>query len=204
MSKQLLEIASRLASFGTAQISDALDRGHATGGFTVYGRSLDKGLRGIARTVQVPPGGNRALHQCLASIEPGDVMVVDAGGQLDRAIAGELIVQMLLSRGAFGLIVHGAIRDADALCDLGFPVMARGTSPLGPHKEPGGRHGKPVSIGSMHLTDGDLVVGDADGIVGVPVAQADAVLEGANRVAEREAIWRDDIIAGRGWPDVLN
>ena len=204
MSTRLLEISRRLASFGTAQISDALGRGQGAGGFTVYGRSSNNGVRGIARTVQVPPGGNRALHHRLPSIEPGDVMVVDAAGQLDRAIAGELIVQMLLSRGAFGLIVHGAIRDADALRDLGFPVMARGTSPLGPHKEPGGRHGEPVSIGSMHLADGDLVIGDADGVVGVPVAQADTVMEHASRVAKREAAWRHDITAGRGWPDVLN
>ena len=123
---------------------------------------------------------------------PGRVLVVDAGGGTDRAILGEIMVAQLKAVGAAGVVVDGAVRDRTGLQNLGLPVYAAGVTHCGPYRSgPGEIHG-PVSIGGTVICDGDVIVGDDDGIVVVRAAEAEGVcLQAEARMKfEEEAIAR--------------
>lgn len=140
---------------------------------------------GSALTVQTAHGDNLAVHQALEQLQPGQVLVVAAGGHLDRAIVGEIMCSYATQRGAAGVVVDGAIRDSAQLAAAALPVFAAGLSHQGPYKNGPGTVGKPVCVGGTLVHDGDLVVGDADGVV-VVVPQTSAV-EVSHRAQAREA-----------------
>jgi regulator of RNase E activity RraA len=196
-------ILKKLASFGSAQLSDASGRTAAIGGFTVIGGGKSVKMCGIARTVAVPPGGNRSLHQLIPTVSPGEVIMVDGGGNLDRAVAGELIVLALRKRGAVGMVVHGAVRDVERLGKIAWPVFARGVSPLGPHKEAGGSVDLPLVFGDLAIKSGDVIFGDADGVVVIPADQVLLILSAAEQIVSREAAWMKDIRMGIGLPPIV-
>jgi regulator of RNase E activity RraA len=132
--------------------------------------------------------------------------VIDARGELVNAILGELMTEYAASRGIAGLVVDGAVRDQISLSAGELPVFARGFSHLGPYKSgPGEIHG-PVSIGGVAVNDGDVILGDADGLAVIPRARAWSALEAAEQVVAKEAAQRQDIQAGtwdRSWVDDL-
>jgi len=130
-----------------------------------------------AVTVKVFPGDNLMVHKSLDVIEPGDVIVVDAGGSRLNAVLGDLISTKGRHRGAAGFVVDGLIRDLPAISDLDFPVFARGTSPIGPlHRGPG-EINYAVCCGGVVVNPGDVVMADAMGIVIVPRDIAPELLE---------------------------
>jgi regulator of RNase E activity RraA len=109
-------------------------------------------------------------------IEPGQVVVVDGGGETSRALIGEIMVAIAKSRKAAGFVIDGAIRDSGALAADDFPVFARAAIHLGPYKHGPGTIGQPVCVGGMVVNPGDVVVGDADGVVAFPPSAAEEVL----------------------------
>ena len=154
---------------------------------------------GRALTVRAAPGDNLALHRAVDAVEPGEIVVVDAGGELAAAQCGDLIALAAQRRGAAGLVVNGPIRDRSAIAELAFPVFHRGTSTASPAKEEPGELRVPV----LGIEPGDLVVADADGVVAVPARDADAVLTAAEALAAREDELRARIRAGESTLDLL-
>jgi len=136
-------------------------------------------LIGPALTVSVRPGDNLMLHKALVMAQPGDVIVVDAAGALDNAIMGELMLARGAQSGIAGVVIHGAIRDAAGIREQDIPVFASGVSHRGPYKDGPGEIGFPISLGTMLVHPGDLIVGDDDGIVCLPRDTASAILERA-------------------------
>jgi regulator of RNase E activity RraA len=199
---------AQLASFAdvaTAHLSDNMSR-LAGGGAAL--RPMHKGGRlvGCAITVKVRPGDNLMVHKAIDIAEPDDVVVVDAGGELSQAIVGELMMRRAQQRGLAGLVIHGAIRDLACIGADTYPVYALGVTHRGPYKDGPGEINVPVSIGGMVVHPGDIVVGDDDGLVAVPLAEAGAVLELARRHRAKEEITMRDILAGtvdRSWVDRL-
>ncbi|NBH09078.1 DUF1932 domain-containing protein [Amycolatopsis sp. SID8362] len=187
-----------LAEFGglaVANIGDARDRmGMLDGGI----RALWKGARvaGRARTVWVPNGDNLALHRAIACSRPGDVLVVNGGGDVSRALLGELMAERAKRRGVLGIVADGALRDVGELERIGFPAWARGVCPAGPYKNGPGQVDVPVAVGGVVVRPGDLVVGDDDGVIVVPAAEAAASLLGGRAVEADEAQRRAAILAG--------
>ena len=96
-------------------------------------------LTGVARTVTPMAGDNAAIHVMLALADPGDIIVVAGGGNLDIALMGGLMIEAAKARGIGGVIVDGAVRDLAELRASGVPVFAAGACPRGPHKGFGGR-----------------------------------------------------------------
>lgn len=162
-------------------------------------RSMWKGARlvGRARTVWTRAGDNRALHEALAKVRPGEVIVINGHGDVNRALMGELIAERARSRGCVGMVIDGAARDVDALAEIGFGVWARAVSPAGPYKDGPGYVDVPVAVGGVVCHPGDLVVADDDGVVIVPAAEAFASLAGGRAVEADEAARRAAIIAAR-------
>jgi regulator of RNase E activity RraA len=141
---------------------------------------------GPALTVKVAPGDNLALHQAMELVTPGEVVVVDAGGATDRAIAGEILCRLAWRRGAIGMVVDGAVRDTAAMGELPFSLFGRASIHLGPYKNGPGEIRGSVSAGGTVVYSGDIVVGDSDGVVVVPLPRAEAVAAAAESKADDE------------------
>ena len=194
------DILDRLRILGSSLVSDANGRGAALGGFTVFSGGPNLSFAGRARTVEVVPGGNLSLHQLIPLVQPGEVVIVDAGGAVERAIAGEIIATALQQRRAVGLVVHGAIRDVSRLAASNLPILARGSSPLGPNKTEGGGVDIDLAMNGVVIRSGDVVVGDADGIAVVPVARTLEVLAAAEAILDKEKEWKKNLQTGRPLP----
>jgi RraA family protein len=161
-------------------------------------------LVGFALTVRTRPGDNLLVHKAIDMAVPGQVIVVDAGGDLTNAIIGELMVMHAQSRGIAGIVIHGAIRDSDFVRSGSFPVYALGVTHRGPYKDGPGEINHPISLAGMVVNPGDIMVGDADGIVAIPVAEAPKILEDTLAVAAKEAKAKEAIRNGaydRRWVD---
>ena len=186
-----------MAAFGTlavANIGDARDRmGMLDAGIRATWRGAR--LVGRARTVWTRPGDNLAIHQVLPHCRPGDVLVINGGGDTTRALIGELIAEKAKARGVVGMIIDGVVRDGVELERIGFPVWSRGLCPAGPYKNGPGKLDVPVAVGGVAVCPGDLVVADDDGVIVIPAAEAAAsLLAGArSRPTRRSA-------APRSWP----
>ena len=145
-------------------------------------------LLGTAFTVHVPQGDNLMLHAAMDLAEPGDVIVIDAGGYKNRAIFGELMATYCKMRGIKGIICDGAVRDCKGLAELEeFHVYARSFSPNGPYKNGPGEINVPVVVGGKIVHPRDIVVGDEDGLLFVNPNEAVSLAEAAKRVEEKEA-----------------
>lgn len=187
----------------------AADLGDAMRGFNL----MDAGLvpivpgriLGSALTVRVRAGDNLMIHKALDLAEPGDVLVVDGRGGRDNALAGENVVLWAQKRGVVGLIFDGAIRDVEALRDIGLPIYARGVTPAAPARTAGGEVNLPIACGGVVVTPGDVIVADADGIAVVPRRDAEDVLAATAGRPAAEARAKAGIAAG-DWrrPDVTD
>jgi 4-hydroxy-4-methyl-2-oxoglutarate aldolase len=141
---------------------------------------------GPALTAQGAPGDNLALHHAVAVAEAGAMIVLAVGGETATAHCGDILAAAARARGVSGIVLDGAVRDRAQLEALGVPVFHRGTSPRGPSKRGPGALGVPVQLAGVTVQPGDLVCADADGIVVVPSAAADAVLGAARELEDRE------------------
>ena len=161
-------------------------------------------LAGAALTVKTRPGDNLMVHKALEMAVPGDVIVVDGGGDLTNALIGELMTTYAQSRGVAGFVIHGAIRDLDVIGAGDFPVYAAGVTHRGPYKDGPGEINVPIAIDGMVVHPGDLVVGDIDGVLCVPRLQAEEILVATRAKLAAEQKTLQDIAAGRldtGWID---
>jgi len=131
---------------------------------------------GPAITVEVRPGDNLMIHAALAIARPGDVIVVDGKGDLSSALMGEIMSQQAMALGVAAVVIDGAVRDSEAIRELGFPMFAAGYNPNGPTKSVAGRLNHPISIGGVAVHPGDLVVGDADGVTVIERDKAAAMM----------------------------
>jgi len=146
---------------------------------------------GPALTVHSPGGDNLWLHRALDIAQPGDVLVVHVSGAYDHGYWGEIMTTMAKARGLAGLVIDGCVRDGVLLEQIGFPVFARGLCIRGTAKDYGaiGWLNAPVLVGDITVSAGDLVVGDADGVVVVPrLRAAEIVAKSQQRERDEAAV----------------
>jgi RraA family protein len=161
------EWISKFKDLPVANVSDSMHRMSA-GGAQLRPMHREGKLAGPAITVKSPPGDNLMLHKAMDMAGPGDVIVMDAGGEVTHALMGEMMLDHARRRGITGFVLNGAIRDADAFLELNVPTFAIGVTHRGPYKNGPGEINCPIAIGGMVVMPGDLVLGDADGVVVVP------------------------------------
>ena len=196
-------IAHRYLEVPVANVSDCMARMSA-GGARLRPMHGGGRMAGPALTVKTRPGDNLMVHKALQLAVPGDVIVVDAGGDLTNAIIGEIMVGDAVLRQLGGIVVNGAIRDAGALRAGDFPVFAAGVTHRGPYKDGPGEINVPIAIDGMVIEPGDLVIGDDDGLLCVPYAEAANLLAAAQAKQEVEARMVAGIADGsydRSWVD---
>jgi regulator of RNase E activity RraA len=144
-------------------------------------------LAGPAFTVKTRPGDNLMVHKALKMVEPGDVIVVDAGGDVTNSLVGELMLSYAIAVGVAGVVINGAIRDLGWVRSNNFPVFAAGVTHRGPYKDGPGEINVPVAFDGMVVEPGDLIIGDDDGLLCVPFDDAASILAAAKAKNEAEA-----------------
>jgi RraA family protein len=179
----------------TGNVGDCLGRAAAMDS-RVKGLSHGIKLVGPALTVKVPPIDNLMIHKALTLVKPGDVMVIDGGGDHSWALLGFLMVSTAIKLGLAGLIVDGCIRDAAEIRKSGFPIFAAGINPNGPMKEGPGEINYPIQCGGQIVHPGDLIVADDDGVVVVPRDHAAGIVDNVKAVIAKEEKRLAEIEAG--------
>ncbi|MDN3564202.1 RraA family protein [Paeniroseomonas aquatica] len=189
------EAVARFRALPVANVSDVMARMTAAGPRLrpMHGGG---GMAGPALTVKTRPGDNLMIHKAIALARPGDVIVVDGGGDLTNALIGELMLAQMVRRGLGGIALNGAIRDSAAIRAQGFPVFAAGVTHRGPYKDGPGEINVPIAIDGMVIEPGDLMLGDEDGLLAVPFDAVAAVHAAATEKAAAEARQMASIEAG--------
>jgi RraA family protein len=200
------EVMRGLSAFPTPDISDQLNRLYAVSPNIRLLTNPAHKVCGPACTVKVFPGDNLMVHKSLDVLEPGDVVVIDAGGSEHNAVLGDLISTKAKHRGAQGFVVDGFVRDLPHIAEIDLPVFARGTTPIGPlHRGPG-EINFPSCCGGVVVNPGDVIVGDAMGVVVVPREIAAELLERLREHEAAQAAYLDGVKRGvfsNEWVDTI-
>jgi regulator of RNase E activity RraA len=198
------EVAKKFRSLPVANVSDCMSR--LTGGGPRL-RPYHAGgvLSGPAFTVKTRPGDNLMVHKALDIASPGDVVVVDAGGDLTNSIVGEIMITYAMNRGIAGIVINGSIRDSDELKKLSFPVYAAGVTHRGPYKSGPGEIGRTIAFDGMVIAPGDLILGDGDGLLCIPFDEVEEVYQATAAKNKAEEKTLAELKAGgsmdRAWVD---
>jgi len=185
------DLVAAFRDMPVAAVGDAMSRNVGAIGLRQYHARLDTVLCGPAVTVRVRPGDNLMIHKALMMVEAGDVLVIDGGGDVTQALVGGLMRTTCVARKLGGLVIDGAVRDLCEWAEEGMPIFARGHTHRGPSKDGPGEINVPVSCAGLVVMPGDLVIGDADGVIAVPAAEAADVLRRTRAHLEKEAQIRE-------------
>lgn len=196
-------LVEAFAKLPVANVSDSMARMTA-GGPALRPMHASGGMAGVALTVKSRPGDNLMLHKAIDMAVPGDVIVVDAGGDLTNALMGELMLAYAVKKGVAGFVLNASIRDADAFVETNLPTYAAGVTHRGPYKDGPGEINVPISLDGMVVEPGDIVIGDSDGVLSVPLSEAEEVLKKTQAKQDAEAKQMQAIADGtndRSWVD---
>jgi regulator of RNase E activity RraA len=181
------DILSALREIPVAALSDNMHRNIGSTGLHPYHRPMARTMAGTAVTARSRGGDNLTYLRALEFCRPGDVLVIDAGGDLNNAVVGGILSFYAAHIGVVGVVIDGAIRDVAEVRAREFPVYARGVTHRGPYKDGPGEINVPVSVGGMVVNPGDVVVGDQDGLMAFAPDEAALLIEKARAHLATEA-----------------
>jgi regulator of RNase E activity RraA len=174
------EVIEGFRMLPVANVADCMNRlGALSSSIHLIGPRFDGAMVGAALTVKVRPGDNLMLHKALNLAQEGDVMIVSNGGDRSQSLMGEIMFSYGKFKKMAGFVFDGPVRDIDALQTLGIPVYATGSTPGGPFKQGPGEINVPIACGNVHVNPGDIILGDSDGVIVIPRADATVLLEKA-------------------------
>jgi len=181
------KILAALREIPVSALSDNMHRNIGTVGLQPYHRPVKQTMAGTAVTARSRAGDNLTYLRALEFCRPGDVLVIDGGGDLLNAAVGGILSFYAAHIGLHGVVVDGAIRDVAEIREREFPVYARGVTHRGPYKDGPGEINVTISIGGMVVNPGDIIVGDQDGLLAIPQDGVEALIDKARAVLEAEA-----------------
>jgi 4-hydroxy-4-methyl-2-oxoglutarate aldolase len=163
---------------------------------------------GQALTVQLSPGDLVDPLKALEMGKPGDIIVVDAGGDRQTSVCGGLMGGLAKNRGIRAMVIDGAGRDVDELEEIGWPIWTRAITARGTHTMFSERKEElsinvPIQCGGVLVNPGDFIVADIIGVVVVPLAQASEIVVKASEQADREQKTREGVASGKTVEDLL-
>ena len=181
------KVLAALREIPLSALSDNMHRNIGTVALQPYHRPVKQTMAGTAVTARSRGGDNLTYLRALEFCRPGDVLVIDGGGDLLNAAVGGILSFYAAHIGLHGVVVDGAIRDVAEIREREFPVYARGVTHRGPYKDGPGEINVTVSVGGMVVNPGDIIVGDQDGLLAIPQDDALALIDKARGVLEAEA-----------------
>lgn len=192
------EARARLVELPTGNVADNNGAAPRQGVMDSGIKPLDPKSRMVGRAVTVKgfPGDNLAVHQGINAAGEGEVLVIDLGGYTEGGHFGDICALACQMRGIAGVVIDGAVRDAQDIVELGLPVFARGLCPAGTTKDSLGTVGAPIICGGITVRPGDIVLGDCDGVVVVPQEIEDEVFAAAQTKFEHEIEYVEQLKAG--------
>ena len=190
------QVVQKAATFAASILADVAGRRGTVDG-RIHPLSHSTRVAGPAFTIEIRPGDNLMIHAAMAMAKPGDILVIDGKADRNCALMGSIMLNACKKLGLGGVVIDGAHRDTEELLELGFPVYSVGANPNGPTKYVPGRINWPVSCGGVSVSPGDLIVGDADGVVVIEREKAEAMLELAVKKVADEKQRIADIVSGK-------
>jgi regulator of RNase E activity RraA len=189
------ELLDRFRGLGTGPVCDAMGR-FAAMDYQIKPLDPNMDLVGSALTVWTRPCDNIAIYRALEMAQPNDVLVIATNGHTTNSVWGELTTLVGHARALAGMVTDGMVRDSREIIEIGLPIFARGLTPNSPFKDGPAKINVPVACGGVGVSPGDIVIGDADGVVVVPQESAEAILERVAAIHAKEAAIRAEIGAG--------
>lgn len=181
------ELVTKFQSIPTTAISDAMD-GLSNLDSAIKPLKEEYKFAGRALTVKTAVGDNLAVQKAIRNAKEGDIIIIDAKGDQYRAMVGDFVVGMAQTMGVGAIVVDGVIRDIIGIKELNFPVFSKGTTVAASGKAGVGEINIPISCGGQVIHPGDILVGDADGVVVIPQAQEQEVYSKAvDKIAKDQA-----------------
>ena len=185
----------RWINISPAIASDCMNRCYVMSGRI---SPLSPGMKicGHARTITGMVGDNGPAHVAIGVVEPGDVLVIDARGHVETAVWGGIMTRAAIERGIAGVVIDGAIRDAEEIRELGFATFSAGICPAGPSKGFGGIIDGAIACAGAPVKSGDIILGDDDGVAVVPLERQANILEKSLERIKQEDQTTNDIKKG--------
>lgn len=176
-----------LAKYPVPNIADSMNRlGCLNSNIRLMNSKTNIKLYGRAITVKTRATDNLMVHKALDVAQKGDVIVVDAQGETNTAIIGEIMCKIAKNNGVKGFIIDGLIRDKEYINELeDFFVYARGFSPHGPYKDGPGELNSTISCGGVVVNSGDIIIGDDNGVIVINPKDLDELI---NKTKERNKL----------------
>lgn len=171
------EIVAGFKNLPAANVADCMFRLCAMHHSIRLMSSPKSNMCGVALTVKARAGDNLMIHQALEMAGEGDVIVVDTGFGSPSSLVGDVIISNAIFRHMAGFVFDAPIRDIESISKMDFPVYATGHTPGGPFKEGPGEINVPISCGNVMVNPGDIILGDADGVIVIPQSDAAKILE---------------------------
>ncbi|NPV44031.1 MAG: RraA family protein [Firmicutes bacterium] len=196
-------LIEELAGYPTPNIADAMGRFRVMDPGIKY-VTPGKVLAGPAITVMTRPADNLMVHKAMEIAEPGDVIVVNTCGNTNNAVWGELMTFSAIEKGIAGIVVDGAVRDGEEIKKLGFPVFARNVVGSGCDKDGPGEINCSISCGGVVVNPGDIIIASKEGIVVVPLADAEEVLAKTREIHRNEEKRIEEIKSGKIFKEEIN
>lgn len=190
-----MSIVNQFQEIPTTCISDAL-KGLTNMDPAIKPLKGEYRVAGKAFTVQMPVGDNLVVLKAIREANEENVLVIDAKGDTYRAIAGDFIVGLAQTLKIKGIIVDGAVRDVQGIRNLNYPVFCKGTTVAASGKAGMGEVNIPISCGGTAVNPGDIVVGDADGVVVIPQAMQQDVLKKSKDKMTKD-LKREEKVSGK-------
>ena len=195
-------LVEALSQIAVANISDAMaNLSTMDSGIQALAGSR---LCGPACTAVTSTGDFLPVLKALYAAERGDVLVIDNQGNPDTALWGEITSAEAQLKGLAGIVLDGLVRDIAEIREVGFPVFARGTTPRVAGRGSLGEVNVAARCGGTVVHPGDIIVGDTDGVVVVPLRKAAAVLSRAQAIVDYEEILRSQVAEGVSQVEIYN
>jgi 4-hydroxy-4-methyl-2-oxoglutarate aldolase len=190
------EVVKGASQFAASILADVAGRRGALDG-RIAAVAPEMKLAGPAFTIEVRAGDNLMIHAAMTMAKPGDILVIDGKADRTCALMGSIMMNACKALRLGGVVIDAAVRDVLELRELGFPVFAVGSNPNGPTKFVPGRINWPISCGGIAIRPGDLIVGDADGVVAIEREKAGSLLDAAAKKVADETSRIAGIKAGK-------
>lgn len=200
------EIIEAFRNLPAANVADTMSRLCALSSeIKLVGSPVAATMVGPALTVKARPGDNLMLHKALDMAQEGDIIVVSNEGDRSQSLMGEIMAAYAkYTKKVGGIVLDGPIRDLKEISEMDFYLYCTGSTPGGPYKEGPGEVNVPISIGNIAVMPGDIILGDADGVIVIPKKYAKEVLQASIEYAKTDAAKVEAAkngTANRNWVD---